>query len=120
MTFRLIIAGSRTFTDYELLKRTLDKLLINKTDIEIVSGCAKGADKLGERYAAEHNYPVKHFPADWDAHGKGAGFIRNKQMAQYADALVAFWDGFSRGTEMMIELAREKNLLVRVIRFAIK
>ena len=116
MTFKLIIAGSRTFTDYQLLKRTLDKLLINKTDIEIVSGAARGADKLGERYAAEHGYKLTHFPADWSK-GKGAGFIRNNEMALYADALVAFWDGLSRGTAMMIELAKGKNLLVRVVRF---
>ena len=117
--FRLIVAGSRDFTNYELLKQKCDSLLSLKKQthsIVIVSGTARGADQLGERYAAERGYQVERFPADWENDGKAAGPIRNAQMAAYADALVAFWDGRSRGTKDMIERAEMRNLPVRVIR----
>lgn len=113
---KVIIAGSRNFNDYTLVKNNCDVLLsIAKETIEIVSGGARGADSLGERYAHENNLELKVFPADWDKYGKGAGFIRNKQMAEYGDALIAFWDGKSAGTKMMIDLAKKINLKVKVI-----
>lgn len=115
MPFRIIIAGSRDFNNYELLKNKLDSLLANKNDIEIVSGTCNGADLLGERYGLENNYPINRFPADWDKFGKRAGPLRNEQMADNTDALVAFWDGKSRGTNDMIENAKKRGLLVRVI-----
>jgi hypothetical protein len=107
---KVIIAGSRDFNDYNLLKNNCDVLLsLTKENIEIVSGGARGADSLGERYAQENNLELKIFPADWSI-GKGAGFIRNKQMADYSDALIAFWDGKSKGTKMMIDLAKKNEL----------
>lgn len=113
---KVIIAGSRVFGDYELLKEKCCKILSNyHPDIEVVSGTANGADKLGERFAEEMNYPIKRFPAEWEKLGRGAGYARNVQMAFYADALIAFWDGESRGTKHMIDIAREKGLMVRVI-----
>lgn len=116
--FRVIIAGSRGFSDYALLKRTMDTLLSNiKEDITVVCGKARGADTLGEQYAKERGYAVAYFPADWDRYGKAAGFIRNEQMAQNADALVAFWDGKSRGTKSMIELAAKYNLKIRIKKY---
>lgn len=111
---KLIVAGSRDFTDYEFLKKTLDKLLINQTDIEIVCGMARGADLLGKRYAEERGYPVKEMPANWDL-GKRGGYIRNREMAQYGTHLVAFWNG-SKGTGHMIDLAKEFGLPTRVIK----
>jgi hypothetical protein len=115
---RLIIAGGRDFDDYTLLRNSLDHLLSNtKEPVEIVSGKAKGADSLGERYARERGHAIKEFPANWDLHGKKAGYIRNAEMAAYATHCVCFWDGSSRGTKMMIELAKEKGLLVRVIKY---
>lgn len=78
---------------------------------------AKGADLLGKKYAEEKRYVVRRMPADWDKHGRAAGPIRNKQMAQSADALIAFWDGKSKGTENMINLAKEYGLKVRVVLF---
>lgn len=99
------------------MQSKLDFFLENKTDVEIVSGTARGADQLGERYAFEHGFPVKHFPADWDQHGKSAGYIRNAQMAEYADAAVIFWDGMSRGSKHMIDLAKAKGLRVRVVKY---
>lgn len=114
---RVIIAGSRSFQDYELLKSKMSYYLQNAKDIEIVSGTAYGADKLGERFAKEFNYELKQFPADWDTFGKSAGYKRNVQMADYADALVAFWDGESRGTEHMIRIMKDKNKALRIVKF---
>jgi hypothetical protein len=118
--FRTIIAGSRGFNDYTMLADRLDQLLRRKEgifDIVIVSGTAKGADQLGERYAKDRGYKVERYPADWDKYGKSAGYLRNAQMADNAEALVAFWDGESRGTRHMIDLAEEKGLEIRVIRY---
>ena len=117
--FKVIVAGGRDFNDYELLRNKLDFLLQDKekSAVEIVSGTANGADKLGERYAFANSIQVKCFPANWEAFGRSAGYKRNKQMAEYADALVAFWDGKSKGTEHMINLAEEYNLQIRVIEF---
>lgn len=114
---KVIIAGGRTFNDYNKLKQTCDFLLGNQEDVEIVSGTANGADKLGERYAHENNRELTTFPADWNTLGKSAGYIRNKQMAEYADALIAFWDGTSKGTLHMINLAEQNKLKVRVVRY---
>ena len=117
-TVCVIIAGTRTFADYDLLCRKCDEILHGKAlthSIVIVSGTARGADQLGERYAAERGYQVRRFPADWDRHGKAAGPIRNALMADSADALIAFWDGMSRGTKNMIDTAKNRGLSVRII-----
>lgn len=116
--FRVIVAGCRDFTDYNFLESKLDNILANIDDeICIVSGKAKGADELGERYAVKRNYQIVEYPALWDLHGKAAGPIRNEKMAQNADALVAFWDGKSRGTKNMIETAQKYGLKIRVLRY---
>jgi hypothetical protein len=87
---KLIIAGSRSITDYTIVKRAINRLLINPTDInEIVSGTARGVDRLGERYAKEHGIKITKFPANWNKYGKRAGYLRNEQMAKYADVLIA-------------------------------
>jgi len=112
---KIIIAGSRNFNDYNLLKSSCDNLLTQFTNIEIVSGTARGADKLGERYARERGYDIKQFPANWDKFGKSAGYIRNDEMAQYSDMLIAFWDGTSKGTKHMIDLANKRGIRVIVI-----
>ncbi|RXP52466.1 DUF2493 domain-containing protein [Lutibacter sp. HS1-25] len=113
---KLIIAGSRTFTNYQKLKQTCDYILQDKTNIEIVSGAhTKGADFLGEKYAAEKGFQLTKFPADWKRYRKAAGPKRNQQMANYADALIAFWDGKSKGTLNMINLAEQNNLKVIIM-----
>lgn len=113
--FRVIIAGGRLFDDYTYLKDSMDYLLQNvKDEITVVCGKARGADTLGERYAEERGYAIHYFSADWDRYGKSAGYIRNEEMAKNADALVAFWDGKSRGTKNMIKLAHQYGLRVRV------
>jgi len=114
---KVIIAGGRDFDRYLILKLRCDRLLRNLDNIEIVSGTAKGADKLGEIYASEKGYEIKRFPADWDNYGKAAGFLRNRDMAKYADYLIAFWDGESRGTKNMIDEATDRGLKVRIIKY---
>ncbi len=116
---KVIIAGGRNFTQYQLLKFKCDAILknVDKTDLQIVSGGAKGADELGERYARDRHILVKRFEADWDRDGKAAGPIRNRKMAEYADCLIAFWNGFGRGTKNMIDVATELGLKVRIIKY---
>ena len=112
---KVIIAGGRSFTDYQKLKETCDQFLQDQDNIEIVSGAYyKGADKLGEQYAKEKDYKITRFPADWNKYGKAAGPKRNEQMANYADVLIAFWDGESKGTKNMIQLARSRGSEVRI------
>lgn len=111
---RVIIAGSRDFTDYELLKKVCDEHFSDDDTITIISGTARGADQLGERYATEKGYAIERFPAEWDKYGKSAGYRRNEEMARVADMLIAFWDGESRGTKHMIDLAYKYKLKLLV------
>ena len=115
---KCIIAGSRTFNDYALLKKILAGFFstMDPKDVEIVSGTARGADQLGERYAKEHSLTVQRFHAEWNRYGRSAGYRRNEVMAQYATHLIAFWDGESRGTKHMIDLAKKANLSVYVVK----
>lgn len=118
--YKIIIAGGRDFMDYNLLKEKVNKILQEKRvshKIVIISGCARGADTLGLRYASENAFDVEEYPADWDKYGKKAGYMRNVEMAKDADALIAFWDGKSKGTKHMIDIATERNLPIRVIRY---
>lgn len=112
--FRVIIAGGRDFVDFRTLSRVCMHMLQNKQNVEVVSGTANGADKLGEQFARFMGYPIKEFPANWEFYGKRGGFVRNKEMAQYADALIAFWDKSSKGTKHMIDLANKYNLKVKI------
>jgi len=114
---KVIIAGGRNFNDYDKLRESCDNILINQEEVEVVSGTASGADTLGERYAQEKGYKIEKFTAQWDLYGKSAGYKRNQQMADYADGLIAFWDGKSKGTKHMIDIATNKGLKVRVVRY---
>ena len=109
---KVIIAGGRTITDYSLVYSALAESQFIPT--EIVSGMAPGVDTLAIQYAQENNLPLKEFHADWKTHGRSAGPRRNREMANYADALIAIWDGESRGTKNMIEEATKRNLQVYV------
>lgn len=117
-SFKVIIAGSRTFHDYSLVKEKCLKILSNKMkeyEIHIICGCARGADTMGKQFAEEFGLKVLEYPADWEKYGKSAGYRRNREMAKVADALIAFWDGESRGTKHMIDLAKEYGLPTRII-----
>lgn len=125
---KLIIAGGRNFKDYDLLEKSVFFFIKEYGGIgEIVSGCQVttdkktgekyGADYLGERFAAKFEIPVERFPADWSHLGRRAGYERNKKMAEYASHCICFWDGKSRGTGMMISLAKKHLLHLTVIRY---
>ena len=118
--WRCIIAGTRTFTDYQLVLKTMAEIAasIPKSRIEIISGGASGADKLGELFARRNGLKLTVFPAEWKRYGYSAGPIRNRQMAEYAGkdgTLVAFWDESSRGTLNMIRTAADAGLSCHVI-----
>lgn len=110
---KTIIAGSRNINNVNLkVSEAVYYSGIKMT--EIVSGTARGVDQAGELFGHKNNIPVKRFPAEWERLGRGAGYIRNSKMADYADALIAVWDGVSKGTKHMIEEARKRNLTVFV------
>ncbi len=127
MELRIIIAGSRTFEDYEYLKRCVSEYLTTHSDREIiiVSGNAKGADKLGERFAEENNIKVCKFPANWQRYGRGAGRMRNLEMLDYISEVgcegevLAFWDDKSTGTKHTITNAEKRNICVHIFPTAI-
>lgn len=118
---KLIIAGTREFKDFKLLQREVLRFLEESGhdiyDVTIISGGARGADRLGELFADFFSIPCIIMEADWEANGRSAGFIRNKEMAKIADACICFWDGHSRGTKHMIDIAREFKLNTRVINY---
>lgn len=113
---KVIIAVGREFNDYGLLKTKCD-FYLEKTfsEIEIVSGKATGADSLGELYAKECEYRLKEFPANWQLNGRAAGPIRNEEMGDYAEALIAFWDGKSKGTKHMIDYMKKLGKPVKIV-----
>lgn len=109
------VVGSRGFNDYKLLKDTLDKYLNNV--YLIVSGGAEGADSLGEKWANENNIKTLILKPDWKKHGKAAGFIRNTDIVDQSDMIIAFWDGLTRGTEDTIHKTQETDKKLEVIYF---
>ena len=126
---RVIIAGSREFNDYHKLATSVLSIIqllkykgydTSGINMEVISGTANGADKLGERFAEEFSLKVVKFPANWSI-GRQAGYIRNAEMSKYAKEdnglLIAFWDGKSRGTKHMIDLAHKQGLMVEIVEF---
>lgn len=111
---RLIVAGSRDFTDYDLAETVIREFMKDHEVTEIVGGGARGADALGKRFAETHGIPYKEFPADWNGLGKRAGYVRNVDMAEYSDMLIAFWDYESKGTKHMINIAFKRNLITYI------
>lgn len=110
---KVIIAGSRSFDDYDTLEEVCKEILAEYWDhrnIVIISGGAAGADYQGEVFAYQNQLSLSTFKAQWKQYGKVAGHLRNEVMAKEADMLIAFWDGASKGTENMIKLARKHNL----------
>jgi len=109
---KVIIAGSRDITDYGLVIDAVEKSGFNIT--EVVSGTARGVDKLGERYAMDECIPIKRFPAKWKKYGKKAGYIRNEEMVNYIEkhngGAILIWDGTSKGTKNTIDLIKARNL----------
>ena len=122
MSTRVIIAGSRDFSDQDLFNTSVHNILkdIPTDSIQIISGGCRGADRMGEEYAIEWHIPYVIYPANWKKLGISAGPIRNEQMARYASQadrgiLIAFPIGESRGTMNMIKLAAQYGLETHVI-----
>lgn len=112
---KVIIAGSRESFEISDVFVAMEESGFKDRVTEVVSGTARGVDRLGEAWANANYIPIKKFPADWNGHGKSAGYLRNAQMAEYADALVALWDGKSRGTKHMIDLANRRGIPVHIL-----
>ena len=112
---KLSVIGSRSFNNYELLK----KIIIEKypTVKVIVSGGARGADQLAEKFAVEMGLKKEIYLPDWNLHGKSAGFIRNRSIIENCDMVVAFWDGKSKGTKNSIDLAKRILKPVLIVEF---
>jgi hypothetical protein len=108
---KVAIIGSRGFTDYELVKKTLQPLGITL----IISGGAAGADTLGEDYAKENGIETLIFKPDWKAYGKIAGFLRNTQIVEASELVVAFWDMESKGTKDSINKANKLGKKVLIV-----
>ena len=116
-TKRVVIAGCRDYNNYDEAKPYIDYCLSNvrkENNIVIVSGCASGADAIGERYAEENGFKVEKYPADWKTYGRSAGPRRNKQMAEVCDYVICFWDEKSAGTRSMISYARKCGKPVKI------
>ena len=109
---RVIIAGSRTIEDYDIVKAAIAESGFAITTV--LCGKAKGVDTLGERFALENNIEISYHPADWDKYGKSAGYVRNESMGKRADALIDVWDGESMGTGHMINVAKRRGLITHV------
>jgi hypothetical protein len=114
---KILVAGSRDIVvpswklQYELETIVAFMGVPYPADIEIVTGGARGADASGARWAEEMRFESTVMNADWGKYGKRAGYIRNKQMADYGlDCALIFWDGESRGTKMMIDLLEERSI----------
>jgi hypothetical protein len=114
---KVMVAGSRGFTDYQLLTATLDRLLTGRNEVVVLSGGARGADRLGERYAAARGLGVERFLPNWGHHGRAAGVVRNAEMVMIADVAVFFWDGSSPGTADGIRKARARGIPVEVVTY---
>lgn len=118
---RLIIAGSRDFNNYDFLEKEVLKFIKNvreeKEIVEIISGCARGADKLGEIFADKFSLTKHLMPADWKKYGRAAGMIRNEDMAKKGSHCICFWNRESTGTYNMIKTAKEYSLVVKVVHY---
>ena len=121
---RVVIAGSRSFLDYGVARCFIDRCIAEQggEEIIILSGGARGADALGERYAHEHGFAIERYPARWQIYGKAAGVRRNEEMAAACDFVICFWDGESRGTKSMIALARKysKPIFIKTLKVLAK
>ena len=114
MAHKLMVCGSRTITAEKFIFSKLDEYLALYNDLVILSGGARGVDCIGEKWASLHNVAVERFLPDWKKYGRGAGFVRNKQMAEVADYAMIFWDGTSKGTKSVIYFCKKMQKQFKV------
>lgn len=118
MKKKILIAGSREYDNYEEAEAVLDALVkdhVGECDIVILSGSCRGADMIGERYAEQHRFEIKRYPADWKRYGRAAGSIRNEEMVRAADMVICFWDGESRGSRSLIKSVERLGKEISVV-----
>ena len=114
---RIVVAGCRDYNNYDEAKEYIDiciEKISDEDEIIFVSGACRGADKLGERYAEENGFNIERYPAQWSRYGKSAGLIRNREMAEVSDYIICFWDGKSKGTKLMIDIAKDMGKFISV------
>ncbi len=111
---RLAIVGNRDYHNYEMIKEKVDYIRGQMVITEIVSGGAPGVDALAKRYATENKLQYTEFPADWEKYGKAAGPLRNTQIVEYSDFVIAFPQGKSPGTRDTIAKAEKEGKLIMV------
>lgn len=114
---KLAVVGSRSFNNYDALSKELDYIRTRQNITALVSGGAKGADVLAERYAKENNIEVLVIKPDWDKHGNKAGFIRNVEIWDNSDFGIAFWDGESKGTQHSFDIAKKQNKYCKLFKY---
>ena len=115
MKKKIVVAGCRDYNNYNEASEYINECIGDIKDgytLIFISGGCKGADLLGERYAAENGHKVERYAAEWNRYGKAAGPKRNEEMAKIADCVICFWDGKSKGTESMIKLAEKYNKML--------
>ena len=118
MSIRITIGGCRDFNDYEFFKKAVTECverIKRSEEIIILSGHCSGTDLMAERYALENGYKTEIYPAEWKKYGRGAGIWRNRIMTEKSDAVIAFWDGKSRGTKNLIETAKKLQKYLEVV-----
>lgn len=115
---KTIIAGSRSINDFSFVEKSIERSGFRIT--EVFSGRAYGVDRLGEEWGRQNGILIRYFPADWAHYGKRAGYLRNEEMADNAEALIAIWDGISRGTKHMILVAKRKKLDVFTVMLEVR
>jgi len=114
---RIAIVGSRGFTNFDFLEKTILDNYKLENITEIISGGAKGADTLAEQFAIKHSIPMSIFTPDWELYGKSADYKRNIQIIDMSDEVIAFWDGISKGTKHSIDLANKDKKKVMIVKF---
>ena len=113
---KIAVIGSRSFADYELLKKTLNEI----TGItKVISGGAKGADSLAEQWAKENQIETAIYKPDWAKYGRGAGVVRNRLIIEDCDLCIAFWDGESKGTKSSIDHFKKLNKKLTIVKYSV-
>lgn len=114
---KILVCGGRDYNNFDYLYYALDTAVAQLGPFVVIHGGCRGADRLACDWANTRGIPVEEFPANWDAHGKAAGFIRNTEMILACDRVIAFWDGKSKGTAHTIGLAKDRGIPVHVIEY---
>ena len=109
MAHKIMVCGSRTINDENLIFSKLDECLMKYPDMILVSGGAKGVDSIGEKWAKNNHVFIEQHKPEWDKYGRGAGIVRNKTMVEVSSHVLIFWDGVSKGTKSDIDFCRKLN-----------